>query len=417
VTAPTIAAATRPSPIAAFGARDFRVFWSGFVVYCISWGIQTYGIGWLTVQIAARDGTPERGALYLGLLGLATAIPGLALGLFGGVLADRRDRRFLLIVSLGAFAATSLLLGVLTLIDRVGLAWLLVVSALLSIVASFWHPARIAIQPSLVGERRLMSAFGLNSFALNFGLLVGPLIGAAVIIPFGVGGVLIVPAVLYGIAALLCIGLAPQPVAHDARRTNVLASLIEGLRYVRDDPNVRWLMLLFAAGTLLVRPYADLLPALATSIGADAIGLAQLVAAVGGGSMLAGFVTASADAIPRKGVFVAGGFAAAGLTLAALAAQQEVLRAVALVALLSFFLMTASGIVGALLQYATPDRLRGRVVGVQGLLLGGGLPVGTLVLGALGSSVGIGPTLAVAGFGLAVFAIASVATVAVLRGR
>jgi MFS family permease len=262
-----------------------------------------------------------------------------------------------------------------------------------------------------------MSAFGLNAFALNFGLLVGPLIGGALIVPFGIGGVLIVPGILYGVAALLCVGLAPKPVGHDARRTNVLASLVEGLRYVRDDPSVRWLMLLFTAGTLLVRPYADLLPAVATSIGADAIGLAQLVAAVGGGSMLAGFVTASADAIPRKGVFVSVGFAAAGLTLAALGMQREVLPAVALVALLSFFLMTSSGIVGALLQYATPDRLRGRVVGVQGLLLGGGLPVGTLALGALGTSIGIGSALALAGLTVAAFALGSVAMVAVLRGR
>jgi hypothetical protein len=116
-------------------------------------------------------------------------------------------------------------------------------------------------------------------------------------------------------------------------------------------------------------------------------------------------------------VFVGVGFAGAGITLAALTAQHDVVAAVALVGLLSFFLMTSSGIVGALLQYATPDRLRGRVLGVQQMLIQGGMPVGTLALGALGTGIGIGPTLAAAGVCVAAFSLAAVAMVAVLRER
>jgi len=180
---------------------------------------------------------------------------------------------------------------------------------------------------------------------------------------------------------------------------------------------VRWLMLLFAAATLIVRPYTDLLPALAKEIGADAVGLSRLVAAVGAGSLLAGFVTASADVIPRKGVVVGIGFAAAGMTLVALAARHDVVGAVALVVLLSFFLMTSSGIVGALIQYDTPDRLRGRVVGVQSLIIQGGMPLGTLTLGAVGAGIGVGPALSIGGVAVALFSAAALATVAVLRER
>jgi len=417
VAAPAVAIRPRVSPVAAFGSRDFRVFWAGFIVYTVANGIQTFAIGWLTVQTAARDGVPERGALYLGLMGLAAAIPGLALGLFGGVIADRRDRRALLLLSQLGFAAAAIVLAALAFTDRVSLLWLLAIAAFSSAVSSFWVPARQAIQPGLVGEARLMSAFGLNALALNLGTLIGPLIGGALIVPFGIAGVLFVPAVLFAAVAIVYLALAPRPVLTSARRSNVLSSLAEGVRYVRDEPSVRWLMLLFGAATLVVRPYSDLLPAVARSIGADAIGLSQLIAAVGAGSLLAGFVTASSDTIPRKGIFVGAGFIAAGLALAILATRTDVASAVALVVVLSFFLMTSSGVIGALLQVATPDHLRGRVIGVQSLLIQGGMPLGTLTLGAVGASIGIGPALAIAGLCIAAFSAVSLALVPVLRER
>ena len=417
MSAPAVAIRPRVSPIAAFGSRDFRVFWAGFVGYTIAQGMQTFGIGYITVQTAARDGVPERGALYLGFMGLAAAIPGLALGLFGGVIADRRDRRALLILSLVGFAAGAGLLALLAFSGNVTLWWLLAISAFSSAVSSFWVPARQAIQPGLVGEERLMSAFGLNALALNLGQLIGPLVGGALIVPFGIAGVLFVPAVLFALVAVVYLVLAPRPVDSRARHSNVIAALAEGVRYVRDDRTVRWLMLLFGVATLVVRPYSDLLPALARSIGADAVGLSQLVAAVGFGSLLAGFVTASSDAIPRKGLFVGSGFVCAGLALAVLATRGDVFSAVACVAVLSFFLMTSSGVIGALLQVATPDGLRGRVIGVQSLLIQGGMPLGTLTLGAVGASLGIGTALAMGGLAVAAFAAGSLALVPVLRER
>ena len=125
---------------------------------------------------------------------------------------------------------------------------------------------------------------------------------------------------------------------------------------------------------------------------------------MGAGALLAGFVTASSDSIPRKGLFVGAGFVGAGLALAVLATRTDIASAVALVAVLSFFLMTSSGVIGALLQVATPDQLRGRVIGVQSLLIQGGMPLGTLTLGAVGASIGIGPALLIAGLGALILA-------------
>src|SRR5207302_507753 len=88
----------RTSMLAALDYRDFRLFWAGLVVSNIGTWMQQFGLGWLVVQLAIQDGVPNLAPFYLGLTGLARALPGLAFGLFGGVVADRADRRRLLLV-------------------------------------------------------------------------------------------------------------------------------------------------------------------------------------------------------------------------------------------------------------------------------------------------------------------------------
>jgi hypothetical protein len=407
--------AEHTSTLAAFAFRDFRVFWAGFVITNVSSYMQAFALGWLVVQLAIADGAPERAPLYLGLVAVARAVPGLTLGLFGGVLADRRDRRALLIATQVSYVAIGTALAVLVLSGVINLGWVLAFSVLMAATGSFYHPTRIALLPRLVGETHLMSAYGMNVLALNIGTLLGPLVGGALIAPTGIGGVLLASACLYAISTVIYLFLAPRPAAADARRAHVLASLIEGLRYVRDAPAVRWLIVLFAATTVLARPYGDLLPAFARSIGTDAIGLAQMGACLGVGSLFAGFFTASIGGLRRRGLAVVVAVVATGVALAALGAQTALLPSFVFIVVLSFCLMTASGTVGAVLQMETPDSMRGRVIGVQQLLIEGGMPVGGLMLGSLGTAIGIGPAFAAGGAVLAATAIGIALLVPSLR--
>src|SRR5438093_11831725 len=109
----------RTSTLAALDFRDFRLFWFGLVVSNIGSWMQIYGLGWLVVQLAIRNGVPQLAPFYLGLVGLARAIPGLAFGLFGGAVADRADRRRPLIVPRTSAAALAALLGVLTISEHI----------------------------------------------------------------------------------------------------------------------------------------------------------------------------------------------------------------------------------------------------------------------------------------------------------
>ena len=167
----------RTSAIAALRYRDFRLFWFGLLVSNIGTWMQMFGQGYLVVLLAVRDGVPQLAPLYLGLVGLARAIPGLALGLFGGAVADRTDRRRLLLVTQSAAAVTASILATLAITDKINIVEILLLGALNSTIFAFDAPTRQSMVPRLVPERDLMSAIGLNSAAFNGPQIIGPVIG------------------------------------------------------------------------------------------------------------------------------------------------------------------------------------------------------------------------------------------------
>src|SRR5213593_5065103 len=118
------AAAAEPGRTSAWSAlehRDFRLFWIGLVVSNIGTWMQQFGLGWLVVQLAIKDGVPQLAPLYLGLVGLSRAIPGLTFGLVAGVVADRTDRRRLLMVTQSGAGITAAILAVLTITERINI--------------------------------------------------------------------------------------------------------------------------------------------------------------------------------------------------------------------------------------------------------------------------------------------------------
>src|SRR5438309_3269778 len=279
------AAAAEPGRTSAWSAlehRDFRLCWIGLVVSNVGTWMQQFGLGWLVVQLAIKDGVPQLAPFYLGLVGLSRALPGLAFGLFGGVVADRADRRRLLTVTQSSAAVVAAVLGILTLTDHINIVEIVLLSALNSVIFSFDAPTRQAMVPRLVSDRELLSAIGLNSAAFNGATLVGPLLGGVLIIPFGVGGLMLLNAVSYFAVVAALLVMRAQPV-DTGRRAPMLDSIREGLSYLRHDPVLRWVVALSIATALLTRPYIQLLPAEAQFLGVGAVELSWLLAASGAG--------------------------------------------------------------------------------------------------------------------------------------
>ena len=379
----------RTSALAALLYRDFRLFWIGLLVSNIGTWMQQFGLGWLVVQLAIRDATPQLAPLYLGLVGLARAIPGLAFGLFGGVVADRADRRRLLIVTQSSAAVLATVLGVLTISGSINIVEVVLISALNSIIFSFDAPTRQAMVPRLVSDRHLMSAIGLNSAAFNGATLVGPLVGGLLIIPFGVGGLMIINALSYlAIVAALFL-MRPQPVIEYGPRLSLLESIREGLRFIRHDPVLRWVVALSVATALFTRPYIQLLPAEAQFLGVGAIELSWLLAASGSGALVGALLTASLGTWKRRGALLVTAAFAHGTLLMLFGTQRTVLGAMVFVGLTSLAVMVFMGMGSTLMQTRTPDALRGRVMSVQTMVFIGFMPLGQMLLGSVGTVAGI----------------------------
>jgi predicted MFS family arabinose efflux permease len=378
----------RTSMLAALDYRDFRLFWAGLVVSNIGTWMQQFGLGWLVVQLAIQDGVPNLAPFYLGLTGLARALPGLAFGLFGGVVADRADRRRLLVVTQTSAAISAAVLGVLTISGRINIVEVVLISALNSIIFSFDAPTRQAMVPRLVADRELMSAIGLNSAAFNGATLVGPLVGGVLIIPFGVGGLMILNAVSYFAVVAALIVMRPQPV-EVVRHATMLESIREGLSYIRRDPVLRWVVALSVATALFTRPYIQLLPAEAQFLGVGAVELSFLLAASGAGALAGALVTAALGGWRRRGALLVAAAFSHGVLLTLFGAQHTVLGAMVFVGLTSFAVMVFLGMGNTLMQTRTPDALRGRVMSVNTMVFIGFMPLGQLVLGSIGTVAGI----------------------------
>ena len=378
----------RTSTFAALEFRDFRLFWVGLLVSNIGTWMQQFGLGWLVVQLAIRDGTPHLGPLYLGLVGLARALPGLTFGLFGGVVADRADRRRLLILTQTSAAIVAATLAFLTIAERINIVEIVLLSAMNSIIFSFDAPTRQAMVPRLVPDRQLMSAIGLNSAAFNGATLVGPLVGGILIIPFGVGGLMLINAVSYLAIVVALLFMSPQPV-RVARRPAMLDSIREGLAFIRHDPVLRWVVALSIATALLTRPYIQLLPAEAQLLGVGAVELSWLLAASGTGALGGALATASLGGWRRRGALLVGGALAHGVLLTLFGLQSTLVGAMAFVALTSFAVMVFMGMANTLMQTRTPDHLRGRAMSVHTMVFMGFMPLGQMLLGSVGTIVGI----------------------------
>src|SRR5438874_2424421 len=386
----------RTSALAALLYRDFRLFWIGLLVSNIGTWMQQFGLGWLVVQLAIRDATPQLAPLYLGLVGLARAIPGLAFGLFGGVVADRADRRRLLIVTQSSAAILATVLGVLTISGSINIVEVVLISALNSIIFSFDAPTRQAMVPRLVSDRHLMSAIGLNSAAFNGATLVGPLVGGLLIIPFGVGGLMIINAISYLAIVIALLVMRAQPV-DTGRRAPMLDSIGEGLSYLRHDPVLRWVVALSVATALLTRPYIQLLPAEAQFLGVGAVELSWLLAASGAGALGGALITASLGGWKHRGALLVAAAFAHGSLLMLFGTQRSVLGALVFVGLTSFAVMVFLGMGNTLMQTRTPDALRGRVMSVNTMVFIGFMPLGQLVLGAVGTVAGINTAFLIGG--------------------
>jgi MFS family permease len=376
---------------AALRHRDFRLLWAGLLVSFSGSFMQTTAILW-HVSLLAPD---NRKALALGMVGLVRIAPVIVFSLLSGVAADALDRRKLMLVTQTIMAALAALLALLTFEGRTTLGAIYAFAAVSSAAGAFDLPARQSLVANLVPRADLPNAISLNTIMMQIASVAGPAVGGAVIAWGGVAWVYAINAgsFLFVIAALLMMrsasgaqSTAPEPVA---RGNFTLAAALEGLRFVFRAPLIRSTMLLDFFATFFSSATA-LLPIFAQDVlHVGAHGYGWLYAAPAVGAVLASAVMVRAvDWIEQRGVWLLASVGLYGAATVAFGLSPFFWVSFACLALTGMADTVSMVFRNLIRQLETPDRLRGRMVGVNMVFFMGGPQLGELEAGLVANAFG-----------------------------
>ncbi|MBM42736.1 MAG: MFS transporter [Acidobacteria bacterium] len=353
----------------AFTFAKFRNLWLAAFTSAAGTWIQRFAQQWLILSLTGS-------AFILGLNTFLAELPLLLFTLIGGVIADRHDRRHLLMGSQAVQMLCALTLTAMVFFDVTRVHYILVLSFIAGLAQAFGGPAFQSLVPSLVPRRHLSNAVALNSIQFNLAQAIGPAIGGIVLVSlgmaacFGLNGLsfLVVIVVLHSMEV-------PRPTP--GPRKHILAELEGGLSYVRHGGALLSLTALAFATTSLALPIRAFLPVFAT----DAAHLSRMMTTLGGGAVAGALIVAWLGSFAHMGrtlllaQIVFGGLVAA-FALTPTSLLSDVLLFLGGAALLMVFSLTNS-----LVQLAVPDELRGRVMSIYLVAFRGGMPLGSLVSG------------------------------------
>jgi len=377
-----------PATLRALQYRNYRLFFAGQIISLIGTWMQNVAQAWLVYRIT---GSP----VLLGAAGFSAQIPVFLLAPVGGVVADRYSRHRLVIATQTASMLLAFALAALTLSGTVRVWHIFALSALLGVVNSFDIPARQAFIVGLVAKPDLINAIALNSSMFNASRVLGPAIAGVLVAGIGEGWCFFANGASYiaVIAGLLLMNVPPHRPA--AQPGSPLSRMLEGFRFVIQNPPIHALLALLGVVSLTGMPYAVLMPIFADRIlhgGARALGL--LMGSTGIGALAAALMLASRRDLKGLGRWVALAALGFGAGLVAFSFSRIFWLSAAILALCGFSMMIQMGSSNTLIQSMSPDRLRGRVMSVYSMMFMGMAPFGALLAGAVADRLGAPLTVA-----------------------
>ena len=382
--------------ISALRHRNYRTYWLGFLVSIIGWQVQALAQAYLVYDLTGS-------ALDLGIISGSQAVSSTVFSLLGGVIADRFDRRRLLVMTQLGGAVCALALASLTAAGAVEVWHIAVIAFVFGCFQAFDQPARSALVPQLIDRTDLMNAVALVSVVWQASAIIGPAIAGLIIAFGGIAACFYVAAAGFAafVLALFAIKVRPQEGAGLVRRS-IAGDLVEGFRYIRADRVFKALISLAFFSAFFGLSFIILLPVFAEEqLGVGAQGLSALYSAFGVGALAGTLGVASLGDFQRKGLLIVGGAALFGVLLVLFSVSTWLTASMALLVCLGLVrsLYMTSG--QTLLQLRVDDRYRGRLTAVYGLQWSL-MPLGGLWAGVVADLWGA--PVAVATGGLAVVA-------------
>jgi MFS family permease len=372
--APRVAPAILLRVAKAFTYRDFRILWFGAFTSTIGTWMQNVAQRWLVFSLTGS-------AFFLGLDDFLAQLPILLFTMIGGVIADRHDRRRLLIGSQCVQMTSAFILMTLVLTGVVRIRHILALSFMTGFGMAFGGPAYQSLLPSLVPREDLPNAIALNSIQFNLARVVGPLLAGAALAAwgtaacFGLNGA----SFLVVIVAILSLSVRHTP---PATRSPLLTELRGGLAYMRGERALVSLTALAFVSTFLGLPLLTLLPVFVQNVFHGAAGeYAVMLAFSGAGAVAGALVVAWLGKFRRMGHTLLVVQVVFGLLIAGFAMSEVLWVSHVLLFLSGAALIVMFSLISSLVQLLAPDHMRGRVLSIYMMAFRGGMPLGSLVAG------------------------------------
>ena len=360
----------------AFQYRDFRLLWVGACLSSIGTWMQEIAQNWLVFELT-------KSPFLLGLDDFLGNIPILLFSLFGGVIADRVDRRYLLIGSQLVQMTSAFTLSALIVTDHLQIWHILVSSFVVGTAQAFGGPAYSALVPSLVDKEDLPNAIALNSIQFNLARVIGPVLGGLALKYVG-------SAWCFGLNGLsfvaVIISLSQLNINFKPPRTgeSVMESMAQGFRFIRTQGAMGTLIIIAFCMTAFAIPMITFLPVMVKNVfQREAMTYTFFMVASGLGSITGALTVAALGNITNKGRVALTMLVALGAGIVAFSQSTYLPLSCVLLFCCGAVLMCAFAMISSLVQLITPNDMRGRVMSVYNVAFRGGMPIGSVVTGYL----------------------------------
>ncbi len=380
----------------AFRYRDFRLMWMGACVSTIGTFVQQFAQSWLVYDLTKNP-------FYLGLDIFLGQLPIMMFSLFGGVFADRMDRRKMLLASQYIQMTCAFLLMFLFVFHVVHVWQILTLSFIVGVGQSFGGPAYSALLPALVGPEDISNAIAMNSIQFNLARILGPVIGGLAYTALGAAWCFGLNGLSY-VAVIVSLFAIHVKFVPSKSTESVLFSMKEGIRFIRHRDGMSALVVLAFSTTLFGFSLSAFLPVFVRSVfhkGPETYTL--LLVCSGAGSICGALAVATMERLKRQARLALLILVALGLLIAGFAVSRWLPLSCVLMFFAGVAVMASASFMLSLAQLLTTDAMRGRVMSVYNLAFRAGMPLGALILGKLIPMFGV--SIALSGSGLALVAI------------
>jgi len=379
-----------------FRHRNYQILFPANTVSNIGSWAQRVAQDWLVLELTNNNGT------YLGLVTAVQFAPVLFFSLHGGKLADRFNKRKVLILTNIMGGAASLGLGVLVITDLIALWHVFALAAVLGISTAIDAPVRQAFTTEVVGQSDLPNAVSLNSANFNAGRLVGPAVSGGLIAAFGTGPSFIINGLSYFFVIAALLNLNEKAFFH-LDRPKSDGNIREGIAYAKARPDVYVVMLMvffLATFGLNFQIFNALMATQEFGLGPASFGLMGTFIAIGS---LTGAIGSARLERFRNTKFVIKGGILFSISIMVFAVIPSYNLYLVWLPICGFVALTTLVSANSIVQTSTDPAIRGRVMGIYLLIFMGGTPFGSPLIGATADLIGIRPTIAICG-GISLFA-------------